>query len=237
MISIAVIEDEACERAKLRDYLARLAGQTENRINAEFFNGSAEFLTSCPSCDILLADIMLKDDALTGMDIALKWRESNRDGIIIFITNMAQFALQGYSVNALNFMVKPIDYSIFKEKLQQAFDILANRSPQKLVVMTRGGAECLNIDEIRYIETVRKGLILHMENREIYCGKTMKEMESLLENQGFFRCHKAYLVNLLHVRRVEAYSACIGNSGILVSRHRKRAFLDALVNYFGESVD
>ncbi|WP_018213191.1 LytR/AlgR family response regulator transcription factor [Desulfitobacterium hafniense] len=236
MILVAVVEDEVQEQQKLRSFLADYAAQTGEKFTVSLFSRGADFLDCPESFDLALVDIMLGQENINGIEVAHQWRAKNPDALLIFVTNMLQYALQSYAVDALNYIVKPVEYSLFAQKLGRAVELLHLRRKKKICFTTQSGMECLDGEEIYYIETFGRGLKIHTVNRSIYCTETLKTMEELLQQECFFRCHKAILVNLLHVSSIHKASVTIGGEEVPVSRHRKKEFMDALVNCFGGSV-
>jgi DNA-binding LytR/AlgR family response regulator len=244
MFHIAVVEDEAEEQQKLRTFLAEYSSQTGERFSVSFFTSGADFLACAlrESIDLAFIDIMLGQETQNGIELARIWRNIHPDALLIFITNLVQYALQSYTVDALNYMVKPVEYSLFSQKLDRAVELLHLRKGKKICVTTQSGMECLDKNEICFIETCSRGLKIHTNHGTLTCNETLKAMEELLPQADFFRCHKAILVNLLHVSRVHKDSVTIHGGAnvdgveVPVSRHRKKEFMDALVNCFGGSL-
>ncbi|NCB52346.1 MAG: response regulator transcription factor [Clostridia bacterium] len=238
MIHIAVVEDEANEQQKLRSFLADYSENSGEQFAVSFFAGGADFLASasCASFDLTLIDIMLGQDKPNGIEIARQWRSVNPDAFLIFITNLVQYALKSYALDALNYMVKPVEYSVFAQKLSRAVELIHLRQQKKICFNTKCGVECLDKDEICYIETYGRCLKIHTTRQTLYCTETLKTMEELLPQNCFFRCHKAIIVNLLHVSSIREHSVMVGGGEVPLSRHRKKEFMDALVNCFGGSV-
>jgi len=236
MFSVAVIEDELQERQKLYSFLTDYSKHTGEKLAVSLFSNGADFLAFPGSFDLALIDIMLGQENANGLEIAQHWRNKIPDALLIFVTNMTQYALQSYTVDALNYIVKPVEYSLFAQKMDRAVKILHLQKKKKICVNTKSGLECLDSEEIYYIETYGRGLKIHTQNGTIYCTETLKTMEEHLPKECFFRCHKAILVNLLHVSRIHKGSVLVEGEEVPVSRHRKKEFMDALVNCFGGSV-
>ena len=112
MIRIGIVDDEKQERDQLKQALARFGAENGTELNVQEFDCAAVYLAAQDrDFDILYLDIDMPQ--MSGMELAEKLRETDQDVILIFCTNLQQFALNGYSVGALGFIVKPIQWYSF----------------------------------------------------------------------------------------------------------------------------
>lgn len=112
MIKIAIVEDEAAVRDQLTDYVRRYTRQYGTEFEVTCFTDGDEILENYrPAFDIIFLDVEMK--RLNGMETAQRIRELDDDVLLIFITNMAQYAIKGYSVGALDYVLKPVPYFAF----------------------------------------------------------------------------------------------------------------------------
>ena len=112
MIRIGIVDDEKQERDQLKQALARFGAENGTELNVQEFDCAAVYLAAQDrDFDILYLDIDMPQ--MSGMELAEKIRETDQDVILIFCTNLQQFALNGYSVGALGFIVKPIQWYSF----------------------------------------------------------------------------------------------------------------------------
>ena len=119
MIRIALVEDEAEVRAQLQGYVQRHTRQYGTEFAVTEFADGMELLDDYrPVYDILFLDVEMKH--LDGMETARRVRELDKDVIIVFITNMAQYAIGGYAVGALDYVLKPVPYFAFSQQLRKA---------------------------------------------------------------------------------------------------------------------
>ena len=127
MIKIAIVEDEAAVRDQLTDYVRRYTRQYGTEFEVTCFTDGDEILENYrPAFDIIFLDVEMK--RLNGMETAQRIRELDDDVLLIFITNMAQYAIKGYSVGALDYVLKPVPYFAFSQQLQKAVNQLARRA-------------------------------------------------------------------------------------------------------------
>ena len=232
MIHIAIVEDEDESAQRLEKFLLRYQKERGCEMKARRFTDGEEIVRSYrPDYDIIFMDIQLKE--LDGMTTAELIRGQDPEVIIIFITNMVQYAIRGYAVDALDYVLKPVTYFAFSQRLDRAVDRLGRRKTHYLTIPVKGGAQKLDIGQIRYLESRGHTLVFHMKREELVSTGTMKEMEELLVPYGFCRCNKGYLVNLEYVDGIQDGCALVGEERLLISRGRKNPFLEALANYMG----
>ncbi|MCD8337019.1 MAG: LytTR family DNA-binding domain-containing protein [Lachnospiraceae bacterium] len=232
MIRIVIAEDMEPERRRLAEYIRRYEETHDETFQVSFFPDGLSLVEEYPKdCDILFLDIEMKP--MNGMDAAKAIRTADENVVIIFITNLVQYALEGYTVNALNFIIKPVDYETFAAELTRALGVIVKRTPHFLTVKNREGTVLLDIRDITYVETSLHKTVIHTRTREIPSGETMNALENRLAEFPFFRCHTAYLVNLNYVDRFQGCDVWVAGTQLAISRHRRKDFLEALAEYIG----
>lgn len=235
MIKIAVVEDDRSYLEEIKNYLKRYEAEHSIKINTTFFSDGYQIINNYKAqYDIILMDIRMKQ--MNGMTAAEKIREIDSEVIIIFITNTSQYAINGYKVNALDYVLKPISYFSFAQRLKKAIKKINNNNLKYITVVNKNGAQKLNINDIYYIEIRNHTLTYHSKNGEYSTSGTMKKIEKKLKKFGFFRCHRCYLVNLRHVDGIKNRHALINEEKLIISRSRKTDFLEALTDYIREVV-
>lgn len=152
MIHIALVEDEAEVRAQLQGYVQRHTRQYGTEFAVTEFADGMELLDDYrPVYDILFLDVEMKH--LDGMETARRVRELDKDVIIVFITNMAQYAIGGYAVGALDYVLKPVPYFAFSQQLRKAEEQLRRRARHYLALPVEGGMRRLDSSLIYYLES------------------------------------------------------------------------------------
>lgn len=235
MIKIAVVEDDDSYLEEIKEYLKRYENENDTKIVTTLFSDGYQIIDSYKAqYDIILMDIKMKQ--MNGMTAAEKIREIDPEVIIIFITNTSQYAIKGYKVNALDYVLKPISYFSFAQRLKKAIKKINNNNSKYITVVNKNGAQKLNINDIYYIEIRNHTLTYHSKTGEHSTSGTMKKVEKKLKDFGFFRCHRCYLVNLRHVDGIKNKHALLNEEKLMISRSRKSDFLDALTDYMREVV-
>lgn len=230
MLRIAVVEDDAGQAGQLVQYLERYGTENGEDIRSTVFRDGLDIVEDYqPVWDIILLDIEMP--LLDGMTAAERIRALDPTVILIFITNMAQYAIKGYEVNALDFVLKPVNYYAFRMKLHKASRVLGERSTASVLVHADGGTRKLPISSLRYIEVRDHRLIYHSTEGDFALFGSLKELESSL-GQNFARCNHCYLVHLRFVDGVQGDSVLVGEDALKISRTRKKAFMQQLSDYY-----
>lgn len=231
MIKVAIVEDEIRERNLLRSFFDRFAKEYQVEFSISEFTNGIDFLEQYRPCyDLVLMDIQMP--LMNGMEAAEKLRKLDESVVLIFVTNMTQYAVKGYEVKALSFLVKPINYPSFSLSVQRAQREFRKRRDEVLTVNTSVGLMRIPIDTIRYFEVSGHTLLAHLLTESVKITQhSMATLEDALKPLGFFRCHVGYLVNVNHITRVTGNSVFVGDTELLISRAKKKIFLKEIAEY------
>ena len=150
MLRVAVVEDETEYRGLIQEMVGRYAKEYDLQIQTKAFPDGRELVQNYHKFDILLMDIEMPH--LNGMEAAQKIRELDKEVVIVFITNMAQYAIKGYEVDALDFILKPLNYYTFSMRFTRAVGRVKNREGKRICLNLPDGAKFLDSREIYYVE-------------------------------------------------------------------------------------
>ena len=233
MIHIALVEDEEEYRKAFLGYLRRYEQESGRQFRISVFPDGEDIISSYKAdYDLILMDIAMR--FMDGMTAAEKIRELDQEVVIIFITNMPQFVMKGYAVDALDYVLKPVNYFAFSQRIERAISRMSRRREQYFTVPVRGGIRKLSVSNILYVEVQDHDLLFHTRNESILTRGSLAEVEAKLGNAGFFRCNKYCLVNLAFADSLQGIDLVVAGEHIQVSRAKKKAILDALNNYLNE---
>ena len=232
MTRIAIVEDEAAIQEQLTGYVQRYTRQYGTPFEVSVFGSGVEILEDYrPVYDIIFLDVEMPH--LDGMETARRIRALDSDVLLIFITNMAQYAIKGYAVGALDYVLKPVPYFAFSQQLQKAVNQLARRVRHYLAVPVDGGLRRLDAATVYYIESEGHRIHFYTEDGEFSAPGALKALEEKLASQPFARCNSGYLVNLAQVRGMQDGMVLVGPHSLQISRPRRKAFVEALTDYVG----
>lgn len=234
-LHIAIVDDESEAISNLSSLILRYGKENHLDFEISSFQHPEDFLKEdLFSFDLLFLDIEFKGEKRNGMDLAKQIRAKNSNLLLIFVTNMAQFALSGYEVDALDFIVKPLNYYSFAMKMQKAVRVLSTRAKKEAVLIPLSHDVSLLSDRIYYVEVVNHDLYYHSLDGEFHTRDTMKHVEELVKGLPFSRCNVCYLVNLDMVVGIDKNEVILKNGDHLsMPRSRKKEFLDDLNRYIG----
>lgn len=233
MVRVAIVEDDSGYIRQLREYLARYGEESGESAEISVFTDGDEIVEGYrPRFDVILMDVEMR--FMDGMTAARKIREVDPEVVIIFITNMTQYAIQGYEVDALDYVLKPVSYFAFSQRLDRAITRMKHRERQYITVPVRGGMRKMDVSHIYYVESWDHDLTFHTREGDFTAGMTMRQAESQLGAHHFFRGNNSYLINLEHVDGVQDGCVMVKGQALRLSRPRKNAFMEALSDYMGE---
>ncbi len=231
-MQIAVVEDDRQSREKLQAYLQQYAQAHALVFDvSEFADGAAIADGYRPLYDVIFLDIEMPH--LDGMRTAQLIRELDEHVILVFVTNVARYAVKGYEVQALDYILKPLNYESFSAKMDRIVKTAKRREEKTVILGTAEGMKRIPVSHILYAEVLRHQVVYHTEEGNLTVRASLKEAEGLLEGCGFEKCNSGFLVNLRHVRGVADDFALVGSDRLPVSRAKKKAFMQALAAYIG----
>ena len=235
MYHIAIVEDEEQFRQQLTEYLTQYQDENQLEFKISVFTDGAEILENYqPVYDVILLDIEMPK--VNGMDAAKQIRVRDDNVVLMFITNMAGYAIHGYEVGALDFVMKPITYYTFSMKLTRALKRAKQQEQKSLLLPLSDGVKKLELSEIYFVEGQSRMLYHHTALCDYVVKGTMQAAENALANFPFAKCNHWYLVNLMHVKEVRKNMVVVGPFELEISRRNKTAFLKALTEYMGGSM-
>ncbi len=236
MLNIVILEDRTEQAERLTQMLLDYAAANGDfAYSLTVYDRSIPLLTEYKcDADILFLDIQVPD--MLGMEVARRIRQMDDRVMIIFITMLTQYAIEGYSVGAFDYVLKPVRFEEFSTKMDRARRMLAHQNTSMtLEVRTKEEIRRLNVDEISFIEVSNHDILIHTDSETIRQWGNLKSYEDKLAPAHFVRCSAAFLVNLKYVRAVNGASVTAGGQELPLSNTRRKEFLAALAQYKGGS--
>ena len=225
---IAIVEDDERESSALSDKIKRYARSNGIEITTEIFSDAIIFLSRFdPGYDAVFMDIDMPD--LSGMDAAKKMRERDPVVPLIFVTAWSSFAVEGYSVGACDYLVKPYSYEALLFSMDRLLS--ARTDGGDVVVRNLDGFMRIPVDSIYYVEVNKHRVLYHTDSGITDVWGSMKSAEKGLSGSPFARCGVSYLINLRNVTAIDGDEVTVGGDRIKISRAYKRGFIAALNLY------
>jgi len=229
MIRIAIVEDEQQYRDLFTSYIRRYAAEHKLEISISCFSDGLMITEDyIPQWDIILLDIQMKYQ--DGMSAARSIREHDQDVAIMFITTLAQYAIQGYEVDAADYVLKPVEYEKFAFRLERMLRRLPDRSDSWILLPTEDGQDKVAISAIDYITVEHHDLQIHVEDKCYHQRKSISSIEAELPEGVFYRCDNSVIVRLSAVTHIGKDTIEAAGAVLPVSRSRRKGFLAAIAD-------
>lgn len=233
-MNIVVCEDEPQYQKTIGSFIERWQKNSEYaNIKILFFSSSEDFLEQWEKglkADILFLDILFKYE-MDGMMIAKKIRLSDQSMSIVFITNSEAYVKEGYAVRAFRYLNKPVCYDDIAQCLDVAYKQYTLACNEYLILMATKQRLALRYEDILYFEAQSPYTLIFVQGKKemVRVRSKFSEMKSHLPEEQFVCCHRSYIVNILHVRRINRKELTLSNGTILSI---SRACLENVNNVF-----
>jgi two-component system LytT family response regulator len=220
-LTCLIIEDEPLAAGIIRDYIYQTPGLKLNAVCEDVFAARNEL--SINKTDIIFADINLP--GMSGIEFT---QTLNNKYHIIFITAYHQFALDGFNCNAVDYLLKPVEYGRFL----QAINKLLKNDPQirNHIHFFNSGRKMIRVAEhdILYIESLRDNVKIHFENEAHLISAGLQEIHGMLKAPDFLRIHKSYIVRLQKISAFTMKMIEIGRYRLPIGRTYRNPVQEAL---------
>lgn len=232
-MKIAVVDDLKEDAHHIRAFLERFQSENHMMFEVRVFLSSFEFLEKYRGeYDIIFLDIEMPGS--NGLEVAREIRSRDQTVGIIFITGLAQYAINGYEVRAIDFIVKPVGYYNFSMKLEKAFRFLNSHKERDVLIHTREGILRVTASDILYIEKNGDFLVFHNGKDFVQARGSIRDMKEKLRETSFAECNAGCLINMNYVRRIEKESVILTTGERLpLSRRLKKSFTQEYIHFMG----
>lgn len=232
MIRIGLIDDDLDHLRLMKSFLTQYEKEEKVNFSIKEFNDGLNFVEDYDgNLDVIFLDIEMPH--MDGMTAAKKIREKDQALGIVFVTNMAQYAIHGYEVNAIDFIVKPVSYYVFTDKLNKAIRFSRLNMEKDFVIQTEDSIIKLTSSQIIYVEKDKNYLVFHTKQGVCRSRGTISELEQQLSREGFSECINGCLVNLKYVTKMEKDTVWVDEVPLPITRRRKKEFKEDFMKYLG----
>lgn len=225
-ISCIITDDEPIARKGLQGYVEKiefleLTGVCEDAVQ---LNNVLKQRT----VDLLFLDIEMP--YITGIDFL---QQVNLFPKVIFTTAYEQYAMKGYELDVLDYLLKPISFDRFLKAANKAYDYFVSRNPGEdkyLFVKTDNKLEKVNFDDILFVEAMENYVAIYTGEKKLITHSTLKLMQQNLPASRFIQPHKSYLVNIDAIKSIEGNILHVDKFQIPISKYQKEDIMERIVN-------
>ena len=235
MLLAAIVDDDPRDAALLKECVENYCRTNQLPVMIHVFEDGLDLIRSTEKHDIVFLDIQM--GKLDGLETARFIRKIDRESILIFVTNMAQFAIKGYEVDALDFILKPASMASITYVLDKAMKRLdGSGDKSSFSLKTSDGTVSLSANDITYVEVFDHNLVYHTTRGEYTVRVRLSDVSEKLSPDRFVTCNRSFVVNLRHVSSVTADSLLVGDTRISVSKSHRKELMKRFSSFLGDSL-
>ncbi|MDL2225631.1 LytTR family DNA-binding domain-containing protein [Eubacteriales bacterium OttesenSCG-928-M02] len=227
---IGVCDDCAADRQALIAHINTYFENREHPIPIKVYGSGEELLSRYHKDDIgvLFLDIYMNE--LNGMEVARRIRAQDERVQLIFTTTSMDYALEGYGVGALQYLLKPVSYEGVRDALSRCKEMLREME-RSITILSNRMQIRVSVGDIRYIEVEKNRCVIHTKKGEVITYTTLSELEQQLGGAPFLRTHRSYLINMDYVNKVMENDFLMDNRALVPIRigdktQTKQQYLD-----------
>jgi len=230
-LSCVIIDDEPIARNILKEYILR-----DDRLL---------LLQDYPDASDALRELNLKKPKLIFLDIKMPkisgfelLRSLPQHPQVIFTTAFREYAVEGFDMNAVDYLLKPFSFERFLQAVNKAYNLISpelsgdaitiENPNDDLFVKSNGKIVRIRIRDIYYIEALKEYIRIFTTEGNQVVYQTMQSMEDKLPAELFFRIHRSYIVGLSHVKSIEGNSVLVHKTQLPISRYVKEQFIKSI---------
>lgn len=233
MIRIAVVEDNEQEKNELIRLLDAYQEQKKINFKIDVYTDGFAFLDSKKlGYDIIFMDIMMP--GINGMDASRQLRQIDPQALLIFTTSLAQYAIEGYTVDAMDFMVKPVNAAKLERVLDRGVEKLSNKKQQEIILYIQSSIFVrIPVNDIVYIQAEEHMLTYVTVKEKYQVWNSLTSAADALPSKQFFRLSRSVVINLAYVKGLSKDNVMMKDGpSFPLPRGGKRQFIEAMDEYF-----
>lgn len=233
-LKIAICDDEAHYRDQVTGMTRHILQNAGIDCELSVYQSGTELLDAIRDGSvfhILLLDVVM--EPFSGMELAALLRKQKNRCAIVFISGNLEMALQGYEVSAARFLSKPVDEARLEEALLHCCSLWQEK--KEILLPTDQGQYRTSFSEIWFVEAFDRGTRFVLTDKTVETKLKFSEAEAMLPKSMFLQCHRAFLVNLHHVRWIRPNEFELMSGALVpISKHRysevNKKFFDYLAD-------
>ncbi|MFA6624452.1 MAG: LytTR family DNA-binding domain-containing protein [Bacilli bacterium] len=236
MLRIAIIENEEKQIDLTIGMIKRYCSEKEIIFEVTSFTSGFDFLESNLSLfDLAFMDIDMP--GINGMETAVKLRKTGFNTVLIFVTNLPQYAIEGYKVEALDFILKPMTYADFSLAMSRVEKTVLSSKNSEFVLNIHGAVRKFKAEDVLFFEMIKHDVCIHLvDEPDVVFRFSLTKIEKIISEEIFFKCNSGCLVNIKKVKSVQGEVLIMeDDSRIIVSRSHRKEVMIKLNSVYSES--
>lgn len=234
LIKLLILEDDAGDSRRLSSFCERYARENGYEIDTQVFASPDELPEDADGCDAALLDIMI-DGAPAGVEIARRLRMGRWDGALVFITSSTDFYPEGFEVGAAHYLVKPLAWDNFCSAMERVMEKTGFPGKTLILPVPRGEV-AISERNILFAEVYDHDTLIHTVGGTLNITMPLRELEMLF-SKAFTRCFRSYVVNMIHIDRIEEGDLILsGGEKIPVSRRSRMEIQSRYMEYRNKKI-
>ncbi len=230
-MKIYIVEDDVRAEEILQKMIVRVLEEMGTTAEIKYYTNGIVFLQEyAGDGDFVFLDCDMP--MINGMEVAKRLREQDGRVVIIFVTNLVQYAVEGYEVGAFDYILKPLSYPVFSRKFRRALQ--KYESGKDAFISLRSGRSIVKVvvSDVYYIDANGHNITFHTSGGDILSRSSLSELEASLAEYGIVRCASCFMVNLLYVKQVMADKVSLTDgSELSLTRSYKKEFMQKFAAY------
>ena len=232
MIRIAIVEDEKVYAEEIAGYCRRYSAEKKTEISSRWFDNPVDFLEKYRGdVELVFMDVLMP--LMDGMTCAKRLRMLDEDVLLCFVTSVAQYAINGYEVGALDFMVKPVSFDEFSMKMDRILRLLRKRGGDKVLISSRNAVRNVSLRDLYCVEVYNHSLVYHTSDGDYEAYGKLSALEEDPRFSGFVRISPSHLVNASRIDEVKEECVVVHGTRIPISRRRRKECMNRIAALLG----
>lgn len=234
MVKIVILDDEKKVTTYLQNELLRYAEENDQCFDISVYHDAITFLEEYHFADIIFMDIEMP--LMNGMTAAEQLRKIDGSVALIFVTNMSQYAIQGYTVNAIDYILKPISYKRLSSVMSKVLRMIG-KSEGSIMIRVAYGFREVRFSDLMFVNIKSHFLLYYTKNDRIESWGSLSKVEAALPPEHFIRCSHDTIINMKYVTSINKNEITLGDGDykVLISSSKKKEVTANLMKYKGLS--
>ncbi len=234
MIKIAVVEDQKKWEDTIKEYFSKYSQEHKILFDVSYFNDGITFSHIEDNFDLVFMDIGLPKQ--NGIETAKILRKKDANVCIVFLTELIQFAVEGYEVHAYDYLVKPMNYSFFSMKFDHILKYVSSLKGNSFnIEVSSTSMKKVLFKDIYFLESDKHYVYFHCKDEIYRMRSTLDQLQEKFVSEGFCKINRSIMVNLAHVENYSHTDVVVNNESLPLSRVYKSDFLNSLTIHLGRN--